>query len=165
MKVFKYLVALADISVGFLGLFFVIFAVARPTISSNVTERSRLQETIDKLRQDVRILEEIKLTKAGAGKKFSADRAGKITITGHELIVQLSGATRRLNSIAEFSSAAARWRWPESVVLYVDHRVPFEQVVHVIDVLKRAPHRLHNEGWKRDGAGNDIAVQIAALAK
>jgi biopolymer transport protein ExbD len=151
MKVFKYLVALADISVGFLGLFFVIFAVARPTLNGSSAEKRRLEQTARSLREEIRRLEEIKLAKAGAGQKLPAGESAKIIITVQAVTVEMAGQTRRFAGAAAFAALAPRLPWPGSVVLYVDHRVPFERVVQVIDGLKQS--------------NADIAVQIAALAK
>jgi biopolymer transport protein ExbD len=151
MKVFKYLVALADISVGFLGLFFVIFTVTRPTLSSAVSEKRRLERDLQQLREEIRQLQEIKLAKAGAARQAVSADAAKIIVTGQALTVELAGRQTRFAALAAFAAAAQNWRWPASVVLYVDHRVPFQQVVGVIDALKR---------------NNDtITVQIAALAQ
>jgi biopolymer transport protein ExbD len=164
MKVFKYLVALADISVGFLGLFFIIFAVARPTISSDA-ERNRLRQTVDSLRREIRELEQIKLGSAASGKKLGADASAKIIVAASFINVEIlrkhrpasdlqygNGAGQtRFASADEFAANAAAMPWPPNVVLYVDHRVPFEKVIAVIDALKRT--------------GKDVTVQIAALAK
>lgn len=150
MKVFKYLVALADISVGFLGLFFVIFSVTRPTLSGAAAEKQRLAQTVQQLRAEIRQLEEIKLAKArSAGKALADKNAAKIIVTGQGLVAALAGRQARFPSLAAFAAGTAGWRWPASVVLYVDSRVPFQQVVGVIDVLKQ----------NRD----EISVQIAAL--
>jgi biopolymer transport protein ExbD len=151
MKVFKYLVALADISVGFLGLFFVIFAVTRPTLSSAVSEKRRLERDLQQLREDIRQLQEIKLAKAGAARQPLSANAAKIIITAQALTVELEGRQTRFATLAAFAAASQNWRWPASVVLYVDHRLPFQQVVGVIDALKHS-HQ-------------DLAVQIAALTK
>ncbi len=151
MKVFKYLVALADISVGFLGLFFVIFAVTRPSLPHITLEKERLERTAEQLRREIRQLEEIKLAKAGATKALAGKDAAKIIITGQSLVVERAGQQTRFATLDGFSAGVRNWRWPASVVLYVDHRVPFEQVVGVIDALKK------NQ--------NEISVQIAALAK
>ncbi len=151
MKVFKYLVALADISVGFLGLFFVIFAVTRPSMPNVEVEKEKLEQTLQQLRQDIRQLEEIKLAKAGAGKALAGKDAAKIIVTGQSLVVERAARQTRFATLEAFAAGVQNWRWPASVVLYVDHRVPFAQVVGVIDVLKRSP--------------GEISVQIAALAK
>ncbi|MDZ7305305.1 MAG: hypothetical protein ONB44_24540 [candidate division KSB1 bacterium] len=151
MKVFKYLVALADISVGFLGLFFVIFAVTRPTLSSAVSERRKLESQLQQRREEIRQLEEIRLAKSGAGRKFAEGPSAKIIVAAEAVSVELAGRTTRFDHLSAFAAAAPRLRWPENVVLYVDHRVPFARVVQVIDALKSSNH--------------DLTVQIAALAK
>jgi biopolymer transport protein ExbD len=149
MKVFKYLVALADISVGFLGLFFVIFSVTRPSLS---LDRQKLEQTVQRLRSEIRQLEEIKLAQSRhPGKALSGQDAGKIIVTGQSLVVELAGRQKRFLTLADFVAGAQGWSWPGSVVLYVDHRVPFEQVVGVIDALK--------------SSNQEISVQIAALAR
>ncbi len=150
MKVFKYLVALADISVGFLGLFFVIFSVTRPTMPNAVEQRG-LEQTLQQLRGEIRQLEEIKLAKASAGKALPGKDAAKIIITGQNFIVDLAGRQTRFTTLADFVAGTQNWRWPGSLILYVDHRVPFEQVVGVIDALKRR--------------NDEITVQIAALVR
>ncbi|MCI0694027.1 hypothetical protein L0337_18720 [candidate division KSB1 bacterium] len=151
MKVFKYLVALADISVGFLGLFFVIFAVTRPMLPGAAVEKQRLEKILQDLREEIRRLEEIKLAKAGAGQKLPAGQSAKIIIAAQAVTVEMAGQTKRFASTAAFAALAPRLSWPGNVVLYVDHRLPFERVVQVIDALKQGKQ--------------DIAVQIAALAK
>ena len=148
MKVFKYLVALADISVGFLGLFFVIFSVTRPSLS---TDRQKLEQTVQRLRSEIRQLEEIKLAKSQrAGKALAGQHAGKIIVTGQSLVVEIAGRQRRFLNLGDFAAGTQGWSWPPSVILYVDHRVPFAQVVGVIDALK--------------SSNEEISVQIAALA-
>lgn len=150
MKVFKYLVALADISVGFLGLFFVIFAVTRPSLPNVARAREQLEQTLQQLRDDIRQLEEIKLAQSRhAGKTLADKAAAKIIVTGQSLVVERAGRQTRFATLEAFAAGVRNWRWPASVVLYVDYRVPFEQVVGVIDALKQ------NQ--------DDIAVQIAAL--
>ncbi len=154
MKVFKYLAALADISVGFLGLFFVIFSVTRPSVQSTASERQGLESRNagQQLREEIRQLEEIKLAKArNAGKKLTTAGAAKIIITGQAITVEISGRQTRFATSNSFVAGTQTWRWPASVILYVDARVPFEQVVHVIDALKQT--------------NADISVQIAALVK
>jgi biopolymer transport protein ExbD len=151
MKVFKYLVILADISVGFLGLFFVIFAVTRPALHSSPAQRQRLEQALHQLRAEIRRLEEIKLAKAGAAKKPAGNEAAKIIVAVQAIAAEIAGRKAHFSNAAEFAAASRSWRWPDSVVLYVDHRVPFEQVVNVIDALK--------------GINETITVQIAALAR
>lgn len=151
MKVFKYLVALADISVGFLGLFFVIFAVARPTVSGTTAERSRLRQTVDSLRQEIRELEKIKLGRAAGARKLAGEGSAKIIVAPGFITAEVSRRRRRFATVDEFVAAAPAIPWTPNVVLYIDHRVPFEKVIAVIDALKRT--------------GREISVQIAALAK
>ena len=151
MKVFKYLVALADISVGFLGLFFIIFAVTRPTLPKATTEQKKLEEEIKKLHSDIRQLEEIKLTKAQSGKQLSSKQTFKIIVSREGITLDRRGDKTKYLSIKDFTAAVKKLKWPETVVLYVDHRIPFERVVQVIDTLKQIDQ--------------EIAVQIAALAE
>jgi biopolymer transport protein ExbD len=152
MKVFKYLAALADISVGFLGLFFVIFSVTRPSLQTTARERQQLEQTVRQLQDEIRQLEEIKLAKSrSAGKKLATAGAAKIMITGQAITAEISGRKSSFATINSFVAGTQAWRWPANVILYVDYRVPFERVVHVIDALKQT-----NE---------DISVQIAALVR
>jgi biopolymer transport protein ExbD len=78
-------------------------------------------------------------------------QSAKIIVAVETVAVEIAGRPTRFDNLAAFAAAAPRLRWPDNVVLYVDHRVPFERVVHVIDALK--------------SSGNDVTVQIAALAK
>lgn len=152
MKVFKYLVALADISIGFLGLFFVIFTVTRPSVTGAGGEKARLEQALLRLREEIRQLEEIKLAQSRrAGQKLPDGQAAKIIVAVQEVTAEIAGRTLRFDHPAAFAAAAPRLRWPDNAVLYIDRRVPFERVVQVIDALKQS-----NE---------EIAVQIAALAK
>jgi hypothetical protein len=121
MKVFKYLVALADISVGFLGLFFVIFTVTRPSLPNATLEKENLERIVQQLRQDIRQLEEIKLAKArSAGKALAGKEAAKIIITGQSVVVERAGRQTRFATLDDFSAGTQNWPWPASVVLYVD---------------------------------------------
>lgn len=150
MKVFKHLVALADISVGFLGLFFIIFAITRPTFSPALAEKQRLEKTLEQLRADIRQLEQIKLAKSSAARQNTSADAAKITVALHELTVELRGRQSRFPNPAAFARSASKFNWPENVVLLIDHRVSFDKVVAVIDALKQI--------------NKNITVQIAALA-
>ncbi len=141
MKVFKYLVALADISVGFLGLFFVLFAVTRPAL--------RESAEIERLKNEVRLLQELQLSRAGAGGE-TEKLAAKIYLRQNDLTVMLDQKEQSLK-YKDFAAAAKKEKWPNKVALYVDQRLPFNRVVAVIDALKQSA-----EG---------VQVQIAALKK
>jgi hypothetical protein len=110
------------------------------------------------LRDEIRRLEDIKLAKSGAGQKLDESQSAKIIVAVHAITVEIAGGGNRaqrrqiaFNTPAEFARAAPRLPWPAGVVLYVDHRLPFEHVVNVIDALKQSKQ--------------DVTVQIAALAK
>lgn len=151
MRVFKYLVALADISVGFLGLFFIIFAITRPTLVETIAEKARNRETIEKLQQKIRELEEINLAKASSGNPLSDKDAASITIRRKSITMAHQGHESRYRDPAGFARAAQRLDWPASVILYVDRRVAFDRIVQVIDALRQS--------------NAEISVRIAALAK
>jgi len=151
MRVFKYLVTLADISVGFLGLFFIIFAVTRPTALQELTEKRKLEHQLEQLRQQIGQLEKIELSKASTAQKMTSEQSAKIIVERQRITVELQGQKRRFRSINRFDAVAKKMHWPASLVLYVDRRVPFDNVVKIIDVLKRIDR--------------EIAVRIAALAE
>jgi len=151
MKVFKYLVALADISVGFLGLFFIIFAITRPTVLDALSELQRRDNIIRELRSQIRELQELNLAKAESGKALPDKPAANIRIEQRGFRVDVAGHKRRFTDAGAFQKQAGQIAWPKSIVLYVDRRVPFARVVQVIDILKQVNH--------------SIRVKIAALAK
>lgn len=151
MKVFKYLVALADISVGFLGLFFLIFAITRPSLSGAVMEKRQLEKKLAEMRAEIRQLEELKLAGTSTGKPFADDGAGKVMLSTSGVQIEIGGQRWHYRNAAGLAAAAPQLPWPSAVILYVDHRLAFERVVAVIEALKTV---------KRD-----LTVQIAALAK
>ncbi|MCK6561889.1 hypothetical protein HUU39_24525 [candidate division KSB1 bacterium] len=149
MKVFKYLVALADISVGFLGLFFIIFAVTRPSLSPVLAEQRQLEKTLQQLRAEVRQLEEIKLAKSAAARRAASENSAKIIVALNGVTIEVDKRQTRFRDPSSFARGARQFSWPDNVVLYIDHRLPFEKVVTVIDALKQV--------------NQEITVQIAAL--
>lgn len=142
MKVFKYLVALADISVGFLGLFFIIFAVARPSLLDSAARVDELQATIDELKRHLVELEKISLSDAKAGTAIGKHTGATITIGTNGLSIRIGESTREFATVPLFERAAAGIPWPPMVLLLVDKRVDFDQVVRVIDALKRSNKHL-----------------------
>lgn len=135
MRVFKHLMALADIAVGFLGLFFIIFAVTRPAMHNSSGSRSDAQ--IRELEEKIRVLEELKLSNSESGKTMSDEKAASITIAREHVRLNLPGSSPIVSSHERFADAIAGAALPETAVLYVDRSIAFDRVVHVIDRVKQ----------------------------
>jgi hypothetical protein len=147
MRVFKHLVAMADIAVGFLGLFFIIFAVARP---NSAADFSQLQE-LDRLKQKLHELETLQLAPSKSGKSLPKEERASITLSVDGIRIRIRGAEAVSATHENFRAVAAKIKWPAEVIYYIDRRITFEKVVSVIDVLKQLQP--------------NITVRIAALAQ
>ena len=148
MRVFKHLVAMADIAVGFLGLFFIIFAVARPNSAVDSTGQ---QEEFERLKEKLHELETLELAPSQSGRSLPNKELASIMLTPDGIRIVVRGSASVSTTHDDFRSTAAKINWPGEVVYYIDRRVTFEKVVSVIDALKQLrPH---------------IAVRIAALVQ
>lgn len=150
MRAFKHLIPLADVAVGFLGLFFIIFTVTRPDLNESVAQAKEREKTVRQLQEKIRELEKLHLASAHSGKPLAEMEAASITLTENEIRVNLKQRETVFANSGAFQSAAAKIDWPPEVVLYIDQRIPFARVVVLIDALKQV----------QDG----ITVRIAALA-
>ncbi len=142
MRVFKHLIALADIAVGFLGLFIIIFAVTRPCLRDTTAALAQKDAELAQLQQKLHELEELQLPESATGRQMSDAEAGKIILTDSEIRVDLNGKKSTFASVDAFQSATAGLTWPQIVVLYVDRRVTFDKVVEVIDYLKQTQQNI-----------------------
>jgi biopolymer transport protein ExbD len=151
MRVFKYLVALADIAVGFLGFFFIIFAIAQPTLTDSRAENAALAAKVRALQEHLRQLTEIDLSETGSGATLETEKAAEIIIGKTAIRVIYQQQTGRFANLAAFLRQNAKMKWPPQVVLFVDRSAPFDRVVQIIEALRQQ--------------NSKITVKIAALAK
>lgn len=149
MRVFKYLVALADIAVAFLGFFFIIFAITRPTLTSTLEDNKRLEQANRELQQRIRQLQEIDLNKVQSGETLNAPDAADIVVEKEAVRVRYQNRNNRYATVESFLISMPEHNWPAHIVFYVDRHVPFDVVVRIVDALKK-----HNE---------EVVVKIAAL--
>ncbi|KAA3613953.1 MAG: hypothetical protein DWQ05_16910 [Calditrichaeota bacterium] len=152
MKVFKYLVALADISVGFLGLFFIIFAVTRPVTPEVMQQNRALDKKVRELQNHLQSLQNIELSRTGSGTILQRKNAAEIIIlTNGNINVKVGSRKQNLDNAAQFATFAQKQKWPQHAILYIERTVPFAQVTEVIDHLRQKDQK--------------IQVQIATLRK
>ena len=143
MRIWKYLVALADLSIGLLGLFVVIFLVTKPSQEkiqareSNKTVKAQ-QLQLEELKQKVKTLN-IELSKAQTGEHLSSDESSEITIRANK---SLSIKAGKQSPVEHFTSIQSFKRWLQhnrlhnDIVLKVDSKLPVQEMTNVIDAVK-----------------------------
>jgi len=143
MRIWKYLVALADLSLGLLGLFVVIFLVTKPSQEkiqareSNKTVKAQ-QLQLEELEQKVKRLN-IELSKAQTGESLSSDESSEITIHANRSLSIKAGKKspeEHFASIQSFRHWLQHNRLHNDILLKVDSKLPVQEMTNVIDAVK-----------------------------
>jgi len=150
MRVFKHLIALADIAVGFLGLFFIIFAITQPGQHETSAQTNEREKAFHQLQERIHELEKLQLAGTRAGRPLPGAETASVTLTENEIRIRVRQQESAFSDSRTFQNAASKLDWPSEIVLYVDQRIPFARVVEIIDALKQIQ--------------GEITVRIAALA-
>ena len=143
MRIWKYLVALADLSIGLLGLFVVIFLVTKPSqekVQAHESDKKikTQQLKIEELKQKVNRLN-IELSKAQTGVPLTSDKSSEITIHANKSLsikASKNSPEEHFTSIQSFKRWLQQNRLHNDIVLKIDSNLPVQEMTNVIDAIK-----------------------------
>lgn len=137
MRVWKYLVAMADMSIGLLGVFIIIFLVTKPSTDNTMIHEK--ESMIEKLKQEVNKLEiEISQAKSGISIDPTADHT-IVTLDSDGILIndEKYGYNQQFPSRQAFASWLRTMPIHKDVLFTIKSDLSVNEMTKVIDIVKQ----------------------------